>query len=235
MTARPRRTTDELLTELESKPEYVERQRKRILQREANQRRYAQAASELFNDLRAAGFVVSTLAELRKRGAGDRRAIAVLVRWLSKVNYLPLKRDVIATLGSSWAGPDAARPLLEEFHRVEPSGDRPSGLRWAIGDALERVADESVVDDLIAVATDGRFGHDRALVVAALGNMAIARERVIPVLLGLLDDVEVAPYAVMGLGKLRDVEARPAIERFLEHPEPWVRKEAKKALARLAP
>jgi HEAT repeat protein len=108
-------------------------------------------------------------------------------------------------------------------------------LRWAIGDALERVADESVLDDLIAIATDPRQGRDRALVVTALGNMARARERVVPVLLGLLEDEEVAPYAVMGLGKLRVLEAKPAIERFREHPEAWVRKESKKALGRLAP
>jgi HEAT repeat protein len=37
----------------------------------------------------------------------------------------------------------------------------------------------------------------------------------------------------MGLGKLRAKEASPVIQRFLDHPEPWVRKEAKKALARL--
>ena len=115
-----------------------------------------------------------------------------------------------------------------------PTKDPPGGLRWAIGDALERVADESVLDDVITIATDRRHGHERALVVTALGNMAQARERVVPVPVGLLDDIEVAPYAVMGLGKLRAAEARPAIEPFLDHTEPWVRKEAKKALARLA-
>ena len=235
MTARGRRTADELLAELEGKPEYVERQRERVEQREENRRRYAEAAAELLNDLRAGGFAVSTLAELRKRGVGDKRAVPVLVRWLPKVDYLPLKRDIIATLGSPWARRDAARPLLEEFHGVDPNEDRPGGLRWAIGDALERVADESVLDDLIAIATDPRQGRDRALVVTALGNMARARERVVPVLLGLLEDEEVAPYAVMGLGKLRVLEAKPAIERFREHPEAWVRKESKKALGRLAP
>jgi HEAT repeat protein len=95
------------------------------------------------------------------------------------------------------------------------------------------VADESVLEDLIRIGMDRQYGRSRALMVAALGNMVQARERVVPVLLGLLDDAEVAPYAVMGLGKLRAKEASPVIQRFLDHPEPWVRKEAKKALARL--
>lgn len=51
--------------------------------------------------------------------------------------------------------------------------------------------------------------------------------------MGLLDDEEVAAYAVMVLGKLKAPEARAGIEGFLDHPEAWVRKEAKKALAKL--
>jgi len=35
------------------------------------------------------------------------------------------------------------------------------------------------------------------------------------------------------LGKLKAEKARPYIERFLDHPKAWVRREAKKALAKL--
>ena len=234
MTARRWQTADDLLRELEAKPEYLERQRGRMEQRVENRRRYAEAAAGLVADLRAAGFAVSTVAELRKRGVGGRRAVPLLVRWLTNVSYLPLKRDIVATLGSPWARPDGARPLLREYRSIDPREDPPGGLRWAIGDALERVADESVLDDVLAIATDKQQGRERALVVVSLGNMVKERERVVPVLLDLLGDADVAPYAVMGLGKLRAAEARSAIERFLNDPEPWVRKEAKKALARLA-
>lgn len=234
MSGKQRRTADELLGELEQRPEFVERQRERLLEREENRRRYAEAAEELLADLAAAGFVVETLAQLRQRGVGDRPAVPVLVKWLPMVSYLPLKRDLIATLGSPWARPAAAGPLIAEFRRVDPDEDKAdTSVRWSIGDALERVADESVVDDLIAIATDVGQGRHRALVVAALGNMGKARDRVLPVLVGLLDDEVVAPYAVMGLGKLRAHEARRMVEPFLDHPEVWVRKEAKKALARL--
>lgn len=228
-----RKTADELMAELEQKPEFVDRQRQRMAEREENRRRYAEAAAELLGDLEAAGFAVETLAQLRQRGVGDRRAVPVLVKWLPEITYLPLKRDLIATLGSAWARPAAARPLVEEFRRIDPAEDTAdTSVRWSIGDALERVADESVVEDLIEIATDTRHGSHRGLVVAALGNMGKARVRVLPVLLALLDD-DVAGYAVMGLGKLKAPEARPAIERFLDHREAWVRKEAKKSLAKL--
>jgi HEAT repeat protein len=70
-------------------------------------------------------------------------------------------------------------------------------------------------------------------VVAALGNMRRARDQVLPTLLTLLDDDDIAGYAIMALGKLKASEARSAIEPFIHHREPWVRKEAKKALDKI--
>jgi HEAT repeat protein len=231
---RGRKTADELMGELEQKPEFVEQQHQRMAEREENRRRYAEAAVGLLRDLADAGFTVRALAELRRRGVGDRRAVPVLVKWLPRISYLPLKRDLIATLGSGWARPESARPLVEEFRRIDPASDTAdTSVRWSIGDALERVADESVLEDLIEIATDARHGSHRGLVVAALGNMATISDRVLPVLLALLDDEDVAGYAVMGLGKIKAREARPAVERFLDHRESWVRREAKKALAKL--
>ena len=234
MSGRRRRTADELMAELEQNSDFVERQRQRMAEREENRRLYAEAAAGLLSDLEDAGFSVQTMTELSQRGVGDSRAVPVLVKWLPIVTYLPLKHDIIATLGSSWARPIAAHPLIEAFRRIDPAVDTAGmSLRWSIGDALERVADESVLDDLIEIATDARHGANRGLVVAALGNMGKARARVVPILLELLKDKDVAGYAVMGLGKLKAREARPALEPFVDHPEPWVRKEAKKALARL--
>lgn len=230
------RTAGEVLDELEQNPEYVEAQRQETARREANRRRYAEAAAGVLRDLEAAGFSVATMADLRRRGVGNRRAVPTLVKWLPKITYLPLKRDLIVTLGSSWARPAAARPLVEEFRRINPAEDEEPGtdVRWTIGDALDRVADESVLDDLIEIATDTRHGYHRGLVVTALGRMRKARQRVLPVLLELLNDPEVGPHAVIGLGKLKAPEARPAIERFLDHPDPWVRTETKRALAKLS-
>ena len=109
----------------------------------------------------------------------------------------------------------------------------PNSFRWQIGDALERVADDSVEDDLIALARDARHGRHRALVVAALGNLKRSRQQAMAALSDLLIDPDLRAYAIMGLGKMRAAEARPWIEPFLEDPEDWVRREARKALARL--
>jgi len=176
------------------------------------------------------------MAQLRQRGVGDRRAVPILVKWLPAVTYLPLKRDVIAALGSNWARPFAARPLIDEFRRVDPVADAAdASIRWSIGDALERVADESVLEDVIDIAMDARHGTHRGLVVAALGNMGKARGRVVPILIELLRDEDVAGFAAMALGRLKAREALPLVEAFVGHQTQWVRKEAKKALAKLSP
>lgn len=227
-----RKTADELMKELEGKPEYAERQQRWTAQEDENRRRYAAAADGLFSDLRSAGFQVMSLAELRR--VGDTDAVPVLGKWLPMVSYRPLKRDIIATLGSGWAWPQAGRPLIEEFHSVDPHDDSEgSSVAWSIGDALERVADESVVDELVTIATDRSHGSSRGLIVVALGNMHAERERVVPVLMELLADEDVAGFAIMGLGKLRGSEAQAAIEGFVDHEEKWISEEAKKALAKL--
>lgn len=226
------RSADELLDELEQNPEYVEHQRLRKAEREENRRRYDEAASGLFADLRSVGFEVNTVAELRKNGHA--RVVPVLTRWLRETDYQPLKRDIIATLGSNWARPSAAQSLIDEFHCSQPAADlSETGLRWHIGDVLERVADESVLDELIKIASNVEFGRDRSFVVVALGNVSRAVERVIPVLIELLDDPFVAGYAAMAVGKLGAIEARPKLRELTNHSERWVRDEASKALARI--
>ena len=69
------------------------------------------------------------------------------------------------------------------------------------------------------------------MLAAALGNMKSAVA--VDVLIELLNDDEVAGHALMALGKLKAFKARLHIERFLDHGKPWVRKEARKALAKL--
>jgi hypothetical protein len=154
-------------------------------------------------------------------------AVPILLRWLPKVTERSVKEDIIRTLSVPWARPAAIQPLIAEFRGTTPD----DGIGWVIGNALEVVADDSVFDDIVELANDRSYGRSREMVVAALGNMKSAKAR--EILIDLLDDDEVAGYAVMGLGKLRATEARPKVERFLKHSEDWVRKEAKKALAKM--
>jgi hypothetical protein len=183
----------------------------------------------LVDELRAHGFEVDSPADLHNQRMDYRDAIPVLLKWLPKVES-PLKDDVVRALSVEWARPTAAPLLIEEFRR--PDGPESElGLRWTIGNALAVVADDSVIDPVIELATDPRWGRSREMIVVALGNMK--DPRTVETLRALLDDEEVAAHAVVALGKLGAVVARGDLERFLDHPKTWVRKEAENALRRI--
>jgi hypothetical protein len=202
-----------------------ERERDR-LNRVAENRR---ASAPVVADLVKAGFPVESVSALFNDRLDYRSAMPILLEWLPKLSNQDVKEEVVRALSVKWAKPDAAPLLVREFRRAEDSSE--AGIRWAIGNALEVVADDVVFDDLVGIAQDRGCGMARQMIVVALGNMK--NPRAVDVLLGLLDDEEVLGHAIMALGKLKAREARTAIERYLDHPKSWVRKEAKKATAKI--
>lgn len=179
-------------------------------------------------ELATLGYDLSTIGSLRRGKSRYDAAVPILVRWLPRIGDRYVKEDIIRTLSVPWA--KAALPVLIEQYRTADD-DQGIGLRWAIGNALEVVADDTVFDDVVSLARDRRYGRAREMVVAALGNMR--DRRTVRVLLELVTDDSVAGFAAMALGKLRAQEARPAVEQLLKHPKLWVRKEAAKALKRM--
>jgi hypothetical protein len=231
----PRRSRSGWATaqELRRDPEFVAREREQRRIRVSNVAQYDRAAALVLADLDDAGYPVTSVGELRQRGFRYPGAIPVLVKWLSKVVYRPLKEDIVRTLSVPWAKPVATPVLIDQF-RTQPKAEDPAGtgLQWAIGNALEVLADKHVLEDLIEISGDRRYGVARQMVV--LGLARPKDPRAIPILISLLDDEDVAGHAAMALGRLRAQEARGALEELFEHgSKPWFRREAKKALAKL--
>ena len=110
-------------------------------------------------------------------------------------------------------------------------GQQEQLLRWAIGNALEVLWDDSRFDDLVSLARDTSFGKAREMVVLGLGRSK--RPEAPDVLMKLLDDPVVSGHAVKALRKLKVPAARPGLERMLDDDRAWVRKEAQRALAAL--
>jgi HEAT repeat protein len=192
--------------------------------------------SGLIRDLRDAGVPVSGLWELVNGKAQDKAAVPVLLDWLRNVDVrVPgadqpkVREGLVRALSVPAARPSAAPVLIEEFRTAhDPAG---IGLGWVVGNALSVVADDSVFEEIAALAQDRRHGKARQMVV--LGLARSTDPRAVPLLVGLLGDEDVAAHAVMALGKLRPPGVRPPVEQLLDHPTALVRREAKKALARL--
>ena len=172
------------------------------------------------------------LRDLRRRGVGGPAALPVLLHWLPLVTFAALKVDVIYALGSPWAATGGLPSTAHEHACLhDEPGEAASRVRAAICTSLERIADESVLDEIVAIATDQSLGAERGMAVVALGNMRHARERVTPLLVELLDDEHVELFALLGLSKLG---ARETIREFAirtRHRNPMIRRLAVRTVA----
>lgn len=221
------------MAKLERDPAYHARRQKRDQQFEEARAHYSAVAAPVLADLAAAGYAVEGIADLRQTRMRYSGAIPTLIHWLPRISDRPVKEDIVRTLSVPWARPMATPIMIKEFRSLPKSADPDgTGLRWAIGNALEVLADRSVLDELIEIAGDRRYGPARQMVV--LGLARPRENRVIPALVALLDDEDVQGYAAVALGRLGARAARERLADLAEHaPKPWVRKEAKLAIAKL--
>jgi HEAT repeat protein len=192
----------------------------------------------LLDDLRAVGTEVNDLWALVNTRDPYPDAIPVLMDWLAHleergvaIHELPkLREGVVRSLTVREARPIAAPLLIDEFRAAADRGD--SLLGWEIGNALGVVTDDSCFAEIAELAREPSYGVARQmLAMEALGRMK--KPEATTVLLGLLNDAGVNGHAIAGLAKRSDERARPAFEQFLDDERAWVRKEAKKGLARL--
>lgn len=190
----------------------------------------------LLADLAAVGEPVADLWDLVNSPVRRPAAVPVLLDWLRHLDDRVaepgrerLREGIVRALTVPDARPVAAPELIAQFRAVaDPTG---FGVRWAIGNALAVVADDSVFADLADLARDPAHGPARQMLLAALGRSRDPRAA--EVVLSLLTDEDVVSHALAALAKLKPAGARPAVELLLSHPKPLVRKEAKKALAKL--
>lgn len=215
------------MTQLANCPVHLRTMQGRQDARKALSRQHNLAIMPVIDDLKAAGFEVDSLDELRRRDVRYEAAVPVLLKWLLLVSDSGSKDSIVRALSVPWAKPLAAMPLIDEFKK-QPQG---SPLKWAIGNALSVVAENSVADELLALAQDKSNGKAREMVVVALGNLSDSRTS--EVLTNLLEDEEVCGHAIIAIANLNARQAVPKIQRLIHHPKAWVRKEAKKAIAKL--
>ena len=97
---------------------------------------------------------------------------------------------------------------------------------------MEVIADRAVATELVNIVADPSHGTARQMFVLALGRLGDRDS--IPTLIRLLEEDGVAGHAAAALGKMVAHEAGPMLERLAISGTPWVRREAVKALKRIA-
>lgn len=199
-------------------------QSKRLLEKE--DRMVAQA-------LKKVGLRVKSIYDLVNSKQTYPQAIPILIDLLPKVRHDRIKEGVARALTAKEARPIAARPLMDEFRAMNPETESARMTKWAIGNALSVVADDSVFEEMSALVRDKSHGWARSMLALALCNMQEHRDQAIQLLLDLLRDKDVGVQAMIALGNLHVKRARAKIEAFLRDQDSWVRQEAKRALAKI--
>lgn len=220
----PENNSNKARQELIRKQEEKEQQRHRITVINA------QASAPVLADLAQIGYHIERISDLFNKRLNYRDAIPVLLLWLPRVENVDIKEALVRALSVPWARPVAGPVLVKEFYKMQNESN--IGIKWAIANALSVVADDRVFMEIVDLVSDHRHGKAREMLALSLGNMKDPRAQ--DVLIGLLDDEEVAGHAIMALGELKSIKAYQTIERFLNSPKAWVRKEAKKALLKIA-
>ncbi|EEF59409.1 HEAT repeat domain-containing protein [Pedosphaera parvula] len=224
---RSNRTAGELLKQRERDPQYQDRLQEQERQRIAAGEEFKAAVAPLMAELASCGYDIGSLAALAQSDA-YKNTVPILTKWLVKTTNPLVKETIIRALSVPWAS-DAARVLVTEFRNTPDSAN--TGLKWTIGSALEILADDEISDDLIDLIEDKRHGIARQMLAIALGKTK--NPRAMAVLIKLLEDDEVSGHAIIGLRKLNAKECLPTIERFINHPKAWIRREAKKTVNKL--
>jgi HEAT repeat protein len=215
----PEEASQALIRKLEEK----EQQRQRIIAINSK------ASAPVLAELAAAGFNLEWVTDLYSKKLNYKSVIPILLKWLPQIENLDVKEDIVRALSVPWAKSIAAPLLVTEFRKMENESN--TGIKWAIANALSVVADDHVFTEIVEFVMDRRHGKAREMLALSLGNMNDPRAQ--DVLIGLLDDEDVVGHAIIALGKLKSVKARREIERFTTASKTWVRKEAKKALAKI--
>jgi hypothetical protein len=182
----------------------------------------------ILKDLESNGIKAEDLwNELRLDIGMWKAATPTLVKWLPKVKSHVMVDIVVRLLTVPWLkGSEVMYQMIDKFK------NDLSGNRWTIGNALDVIADGTVFNELRDLIEKEEYGRDREMLVYALGKMK-GNPEVVEYLKGLLNDEDLAPFAISALKKLKAADTLELIRLMVDSPTYLTRVEAKKAVKSL--
>ena len=193
-------TVEELNSEIEERirtdPEYRARVEAHEREHQEAIRRFSEAERPIVEDLREAGFDVSSIQDLLDVRDTEPYpdALPILIRHLELGGY---PGDVMEALGSAVAIPQAVDhwQVLERLYRSAES----KGMRDGLARALAACATRGQFDQLVALVGDGSRGNSRLFLLRPIKRLG--RERGLEILRSLVDDPELGNEARALVGR----------------------------------
>lgn len=207
----------------------------------------------LLDQLAELGYRVENLSELRHRGKPWKTALPILLSWLSSVDDLSVKEDIVRCLSVPWIGDKATAELIEEFKKYAPILPKPSNpwvgnqlreipeeekklgpyfsLAWAIGNALSIVDVKGFERQIVELCRNPKYGVARQMLVLGLGRFRSSEAEETAV--ELLNDEQVQVQAIGALGKMKSKRALFELEKLLTDKRAAIRKEVRKTITKI--
>ncbi len=180
---------------------------------------------KFIREITEAGYPIENINDLMNIGPNEQYLTPIILKYLTEIDdghYKGALARAMTVKGYKGVAP----VLIEEFKKDTNDLDK-----WAIGNALCFIQDESVLDDMIELVKDKKYGTARQMIAEGLG--AYKTDEVKETLISLLDDEDVNGHALHALGVLKDESTRKYVERFLDYDVTWIRNKAKTIIKRL--
>lgn len=185
---------------------------------------------KILKELQQVGIRINSIYDLVNTVESYSQGLPILIEFLRKgISDDRIKEGIIRSLAVKEAKGLAGTALLQEYNKIPKD---KMMLRWAIGNALQVVITDEEKELVINIVTDKTNGMSRQMFVLALGKLP--SDRTEQILIELLDDEEVAAQAIDALSNLKSQKAKTKIAELLNHSKPLIRKEAQKALKKIA-
>jgi hypothetical protein len=165
-------TAAELMAQLNADPEFVAKRQRKEAERLRLEAEYRISEAPLVDELRAAGFPVTSAWDLVNSRGSYPAALPILLAHLVR-SYPPPVREGIARALAVPETKCAGWDVLTRAFRDEQEKRPKDGLAAAIAAA----ADDEVIGDVISLSRERRHGASRILLLSALERSADPRAR----------------------------------------------------------
>lgn len=179
----------------------------------------------LIDKARAFGYELKTIDDMMKIGKNDKVLIKPLIEEIGLLEDEGDKAFLVRCL--SVKGFDEISDfLINEFKNA-----KTNQYRWVIGNAMYVIQDKNIGEKVLELVNDKKYGTGRQMIVNGLNRFNTEETK--QVLIKLLDDDDVAGHAVYALSKFKDYSLIRYLSPLIDDKRYLVKKEAKKAIARL--
>lgn len=155
--------------------------------------------------------------------------IPALLELLPTIRHDRLKEGIIRALTDPAAATkEVGDALLREFELIPGDTHSSKNVKWAVGNAMSVIAQDSHFDQMVRIIQDRPLGWVRRKFPLGLARTVRRRTEAIELLRQWLEDPDLVRSCILGLGVLRATEALPDVRRYVNDKHPQVAAAARK-------